>query len=99
MVGLFSAYYLSGNPDNKVVVLEKLPEPYQGTSRQNGNWLSVNYGSNLLDQPLYPWVYRAIFDNENFVSKVYTRSFFESFENVMITAKFGFKWLFFQPSK
>lgn len=58
--------------------------------------MPINYGFSLVNYPLYPFVYRSIFDTENFVSKMYVSTFFERPENTMITAKFGFKWLFFQ---
>ena len=32
MVGLVTAYYLSNNPLNKVIILEKNPEAGRGTS-------------------------------------------------------------------
>ena len=63
MVGLFSAYYLSNNPLNKIVILEKEGAPYTGSSKQNGNWSNINFSQNWMNLPLYPWVYKALFDN------------------------------------
>ena len=99
IVGLFSAYYLSNNPRNQIIILEKEGKHYEGASARIGNWLPVDYVTNWLDHPFYPYIYRALFDYENFVAKIYPRTFFESVENFLITAKFGYKWLFSQHSK
>ena len=99
IVGLFSAYYLSNNPLNKITILEKESKPYEGTSARIGNWLPVDYITYWLDLPFYPFVYKALFDNENYMSKIYPKTFFESKENFLITAKFAYKWMFSQHTK
>lgn len=58
----------------------------------------MDWAYSWVNKPFYPFVYKALFHPDNFVSKIYVSTFFESWQNVMITAKFGFKWLFFQPN-
>ena len=95
MTGLVTAYYLSAYPHNKITILERNAIPYQGTSKQNGNWLPIDFAYSWVNKPVYPFVYRAIFDNKNFVSKIYLNTLFENFNNSLITLKFAFKWLLF----
>ena len=48
-----------------------------------------------MNKPMYPFVWRALFDNDNFASKIYTRTAFESFINFAIVVKFAFKYMFY----
>ena len=65
MVGLTTAYYLSNHLNNKVIVLEKNEAPYLGTSKQNGNWMPINYTFNWLDIPFYPSIMNALKEDQS----------------------------------
>ena len=99
MVGLSTAYILAKNyPKNHLVVLERNSKPLEGTSKQNGNLMPLDFTHSWMNVPIYPFVYKAIFDYKETPSRVYLSSFFQSFANILITAKFGIMWLFFQPN-
>ena len=94
MAGLTVAYYLSNHPANKVIILERNKEPYSGTSRQNGNWLAIDSVKSMINKPLNPYVYNALFNWQEHVSKIYVSTAFESLRNFLIVAKFSYKWFF-----
>jgi len=93
-----AAYYLSCHKHNDVVVVERLEKPFMGTSHKNGSWMVVNYSYSWINVPWYPYVYRALFDGYNFFSKIYLSTFFQDMNTFLCFLKFGFRWLFFQPT-
>jgi len=100
MVGLTSAYTLAKNyPKNKIIVVERNSKPLDETSKQNGNLLPINFNHSWMNVPIYPFVYRALFDWREYGSRIYLSTFFENFCNIATTAKFGLIWLLFQPSE
>ena len=63
MVGLSATYMLARNyPKNKLVLLERNSKPLEGTSKQNGNLMPLDFAHSWMNVPLYPFVYKAIFD-------------------------------------
>mmetsp|Transcript_18387 Transcript_18387/g.31431 ORF Transcript_18387/g.31431 Transcript_18387/m.31431 type:complete len:236 (+) Transcript_18387:1-708(+) len=97
MAGLTTAYYLSKSPLNHVTVLERNEKFYSGTSVQNACWLPVDYCYSWGNIPIYPNMLRALRDSKRNVSKIYADSLVKDQANSLITMKFGFKWLFYQP--
>ena len=87
MVGLFTTYFLSCNPLNKVIVLERNKQTCLGTSEQNACWFAVDYASNWGKKPLYPWAYKGLFDYDEHVTKTYKSTLISSWPNLLITAK------------
>ena len=99
LAGLLASYYLAtDHPNNKIIMLERWDKPYQGTSFQNGNWLTNDYSKTWVNWPMYPKVYRALFDSEEHASKIYVESAFKDFGSFLIMAKFSYKWAFYQPT-
>ena len=92
MVGLTTAYYCALNPLNKVLVLDQEPKSYQHTSAANGCWLPRDFSKSWVNKPLYPYVYRALFDYKEFVSRIYWKTVFDSVENLFIISKFALLW-------
>lgn len=76
MVGLTSAYFLSNNPLNKVVVLERESECYRATSFKNGCWLPIDSASSWTNRSYYPFTHKALFDYKEWVSRIYISSAF-----------------------
>ena len=77
LAGVNSAYQIASNhPETKVIMLERSSKPYLGTSNHNGNWLTRDYSRSWLNFPLYPKMYRGLFDNKEFVTKIYPMSAF-----------------------
>ena len=66
-----------------------------GTSHKNGSWLVLNYAYSWINVPWYPYVYKALFDSEHFFSTIYLKTFFQDINTVLVSLKFGFRWLFF----
>lgn len=98
MVGLSTAYILAKNyPKNKLVLLEKNSAPLEGTSKQNGNLMPLDFTHSWMNVP-FSFVQKAVFQYHEAPSRVYVHSFFESFANFAITVKFGIIWMFCQPS-
>jgi hypothetical protein len=52
-----------------------------------------------MNVPIYPFVYKAIFDWREFGSRIYPSTFLENLCNIAVTAKFGLIWMFFQPNE
>lgn len=95
MVGLMSAYFLGAlHPHNRVIILEKNATPCSETSKQNGCWFDLDFSKPWLNMPFYPMIYRAIFDSEKHVSKIYVTTFFQDAASFLTTLKFGYFWMF-----
>lgn len=53
IIGLSTAYYLSKNPENKIVILERDDKPYQRTSFQNGCYFHTQGAESWINKPFY----------------------------------------------
>ena len=94
VIGLTTAYYLSKDPNNNVVILERSSKPYQFCSFQNGCYFHTQGCESWINKPFWMFL-QAIYKKDHF-SKVYLGSMFK---DPATTLKFGYLWFFKQPNK
>ena len=69
-------------------------QPYSRTSSKNGSWFGGNYTTTISKVPLATFVYKSVFDSENFKSKFYLGTVFADLNSFLVGLKFSYFYIF-----